>query len=441
MSQNGGGGISSQLGGGEQLTILASGVGAFIELEFPIPDVKPRQLVLHATRAPDFGTLKFSIDGKRREVTFDGYAANVQPAEPKLGASSSPLFASKHRHTTLGLRDQDLAAMLARRYRSRKRKVLQTRTMESGTMKLLSKCLLLKAVLLWSLSMVVRGDEAVRRTEDVVYGRKHGMALTLDVFQPAQPNGCGLLFLVNGGWLSSKATPLMVTIRPDDYHVYLNRGYTVFAVVTSSQPKFTIPELMDDVQRAVRFVRSNAAKYGVRPDRLGVLGSSSGGQLVLSIATRGGPGKPDSPDPIERESSGVQAVACFFPPKDFLNYGGPGISGVGQGPLAPLQVAFGPQALTAEGRAILGREVSPIYFVTSQLPPTLIIHGDADQVVPLQQSESFVARAKEVNARHAELIVRPGKGHGWGDFWRSTEDVTAFADWFDRQLKSHGETR
>ncbi len=283
--------------------------------------------------------------------------------------------------------------------------------------------------------MDVKGDDTVQRTEDVVYGRKFGMALTLDVFQPAQPNGSGLLFLVNGEWLSSKATPLMVTIRPDDYAVYLSRGYTVFAVVTSSQPKFAIPEQMDDVQRAVRFVRGNAAKFGIRPDRLGVLGSSSGGHLALSIATRGGPGKPDSPDLIERESSNVQAVCCFFPPTDFLNYGGQRISGVGQGPLAPLQVAFGPQALTPEGREILGRDISPIYFVTSELPPTLIIHGDADNVVPLQQSESFVERAKEVSAGDIELIVRPGKGHGWGDFWRSNEDVTAFADWFDRHLR------
>ena len=283
--------------------------------------------------------------------------------------------------------------------------------------------------------MEVKGDDTVQRTEDVVYGRKFGMALTLDIFQPAQPNGSGLLFLVNGGWLSSKATPLMVTIRPDDYAVYLSRGYTVFAVVTSSQPKFAIPEQMGDVHRAVRFVRGNAAKFGINPNRLGVLGSSSGGQLALSIATRGGPGKLDSPDPIERESSNVQAVCCFFPPTDFLNYGGPGISGVGQGPLAPLQVAFGPQGLTPEGREILGREISPIYFVTSKLPPTLIIHGDADNVVPLQQSESFVERAIKVNADAIELIIRPGKGHGWGDFWRSSEDVTAFADWFDQHLR------
>ena len=283
---------------------------------------------------------------------------------------------------------------------------------------------------------VAEGPENVRRTEDIVYGRKFGLALTLDLFQPAQPNGCGLLFLVNGGWLSSKSTPLMVTVRPDDYRIFLERGYTVFAIVTSSQPKFTISDEIEDVLRAVRFVRHNSPKYGVRSDRLGVLGASSGGHLTLSIASRGGPGNADSTDPVERESSAVQASVCFFPPTDFLNYGSPGVCGVGMGPLAPLQVAFGPRALTADGREQLGREISPINYVTSKLPPTLIIHGDKDEVVPLQQAESFVAKARTVGATNTELIIRAGKGHGWGDFWKSSEDMVAFADWFDRHLKN-----
>ena len=282
---------------------------------------------------------------------------------------------------------------------------------------------------------LAHGDEPVRRTEDVIYGRKAGMALTLDVFRPVKQNGSGLLFLVNGGWLSSKATPLMVTIRPEDYQVFLDRGYTVFAVVTSSQPKFTVSEEIADVLRAVRFVRRNADHYGVRPDRLGVLGASSGGHLTLSVATRGGPGQSDATDPVDRESSAVQAAACFFPPTDFLNYGTPGANGVGVGPLHALQHAFGPLALTAEGREQLGRELSPVTYVSGKLPPTLIIHGDQDLVVPLQQSEIFVAKARGAGAPSVELIVRPGKGHGWGDFWKSAEDINAFADWFDRHLK------
>ncbi len=153
------------------------------------------------------------------------------------------------------------------------------------------------------------------------------------------------------------------------------------------------------------------------------------------IATTGGPGMTNSPDPVERESSRVQAVACFFPPTDFLNWGGPGIDGVGLGTMAPLQAAFGPRAATRAGRQELGREISPIYHLNSNLPPSLIIHGDADPVVPFQQAESFVQRAKSLGAREVQLLVRHGKGHGWGEFWKSTEDTRAFVNWFDRWLQ------
>lgn len=277
----------------------------------------------------------------------------------------------------------------------------------------------------------------VRRTEDVIYGRKDGLALTLDVFQPSQPNGCGIVYLVNGGWLSSKSTPRMQNITPEYYTSFLKRGYTVFAVVTSSQPKYAIPDLIADSQRAVRFIRANAARYGVYPDRLGVTGSSSGGHLTLAVATMVIPGKADAMDPVERVGSEVQAAACFFPPTDFLNYGGPGKSGVGQGPLAPLKVAFGPRADTEEGRQALGREISPIYYVTDALPPTIIIHGDADDVVPLQQSQSFLDRAAAAGAKNFKLVVRPGKPHGWPQgsiVWKSDEDMEVFLDWFDHHL-------
>jgi acetyl esterase/lipase len=298
--------------------------------------------------------------------------------------------------------------------------------------------LLLVILAVWPLACCAAEDKdspAVRRTEDVIYGRKFGMALTMDVFQPANPNKCGVIFLVNGGWFSSKATPMMETVIPDRYRPFTDRGYTVFAVVTSSQPAFTIPDLMEDVKRAVRFIRHNAAQYGVDPNRLGVTGASSGGQLSLSVATQGGPGKADAPDPVDRESSAVQAVACFFPPTDFLNYGRPGVNGVGIGPLEPIKAAFGPRAETAEGRQNLGKIISPIYYITDKLPPTLIVHGDADKIVPLQQSESFIKRAKDAGVQNLQLIVRPGKGHGWGDYWKSTEDVDEFVNWFDKHLR------
>ncbi len=277
-------------------------------------------------------------------------------------------------------------------------------------------------------------NNVVKRTSDVIYGRKAGMALTMDVFQPGQKNGAGVIFLVSGGWASSYDDPTMVHVDVENYAPYLRHGYTVFAVVHSSMPRFNVQDIILDVERAVRFVRHNAAEFGVDPNRLGVLGSSSGGHLALMIATQGGPGPASAAAPVDRESSAVQAVACFFPPTDFLNWGAPGVDGVGRGPLAPLFAAFGSQSDTELGRQIVGRMISPIYYLTASLPPTLIIHGDADAVVPLQQSQSFAAKAKEVGAPMVKIIVRHGKGHGWGDFWKSKEDVNEFVNWFDRYL-------
>ncbi len=275
------------------------------------------------------------------------------------------------------------------------------------------------------------------RTEDVIYGRKFGMALTLDVFRPATPNGYGLVFPVDGGWISNHdpAGPGLPAVYPEAYKTFLAGGYTVFAVVLSSQPMFTIPDIIPDLRRAVRFIRHNAGKYGVNPDRLGITGISSGAHLALMIASQEAKGQADAKDPVDRESSAVQAVACFFPPTDFVNWGAPGVDGVGLGSMAPLQAALGPRSYTEEGRQILGKEISPIYFVTSHLPATLIIHGDTDQIVPFQQSETFVKRAQEVGAPTVRLIVRKGKGHGWEGFWESKENVGLFVEWFDRYLR------
>lgn len=264
------------------------------------------------------------------------------------------------------------------------------------------------------------------RTEDVIYARKFGTALTLDVFQPDHGNGFGIIFVVSGGWFSAHEA-----INPAALQSFFDRGYTVFAVVHGSQPKFTIPEITQDMNRSVRFIRFNAKKFHINPDHIGVTGASAGGHLSLTLGTQGGPGKTDAKDPIDRESSAVQAAACFFPPTDFLNYGKPGEDGVGFGILKGFKAAFGPRADDPEERKKLGREVSPIYFVTSNMPPTLILHGDADTLVPIQQSETFLERAKEAGAK-AKLVVKKGGAHGWKD-WAS--DFSLFNDWFDENLR------
>ena len=264
------------------------------------------------------------------------------------------------------------------------------------------------------------------RTEDVIYGRKSGTALTLDVFQPRPANGFGVVLMVSGGWFSAHEFINVGYFKP-----LLDRGYTVFTVVHGSQPKFNIPEIVPDIHRAVRFVRLNAAKYGVDPDRLGITGGSAGGHLSLTMATQGGPGDPKAKDPVDRASSAVQCVACFFPPTDFLNYSQPGEDAVGVGVLKDFKPAFGPRSDTAEERQKLGREISPIYFVHSNMPPVLIIHGDADKLVPICQAQTFVQRCQDLGCT-AKLVVREGKLHGWPEI---VKDMDLFADWFDEHLR------
>ncbi|MBY0460214.1 MAG: alpha/beta hydrolase, partial [Gemmataceae bacterium] len=155
------------------------------------------------------------------------------------------------------------------------------------------------------------------RTEDVVYGRRDGHALTLDVFAPKdkKPNGAAVIFCVSAGFQSSKESldRVHALIVPE----FTGRGYTVFAVMHSSLPKYSIPEIVEDMHRAVRFVKAGAKKYHIDPDKVGIAGASSGGHLSLMMGCDGRAGDPDAKDEVERQSSRVAAVACFFPPTDF----------------------------------------------------------------------------------------------------------------------------
>jgi acetyl esterase/lipase len=301
---------------------------------------------------------------------------------------------------------------------------------------LLRTCLI---VLLAARTLWAEDIPAYVRTRDVIYGRKAGLALTMDVIAPKEkPNGLGIIFIVSGGWHSHPGA-----IRPEMYAPFLRHGYTVFAVVHGTQPKFTIPEIVEDVQRAVRFIRYHAKDYHIDPNHLGITGGSAGGHLSLMIGTAGAAGDPKAADPVDRVSSRVQAVACFFPPTDFLNWGKDGAVLDCQHMDRRFRAAVDFQVFDRnEGvyqritddkkvQALL-RDISPITHVSRDDPPTLIIHGDQDNLVPLQQSERMVAKLKEAGVP-AKLIVKKDCGHGWLTMLKDTEIL---ADWFDHYLKN-----
>ncbi|HUY90155.1 MAG TPA: alpha/beta hydrolase [Pirellulales bacterium] len=300
------------------------------------------------------------------------------------------------------------------------------------------RCWLPLALALIALPGLARGaEETYTRTEDVIYGRKFGSALTLDVFAPKEKaNGAAVVYAVSGGWFSDHRA-----INPAAYAEFLKRGYTVFAVVHGSQPRYTIPDCIADMNRAVRFIRAHAADYKIDPERIGITGGSAGGHLSLMQGTAGDLGNEKAKDPIDRESSRVQAVGCLYPPTDFLNYGTPGEIALGNGTLKDFPAPFDFNVLNPETKRFeritdetkrqeIGEQISPFYHASADDPPTLIIHGDADKLVPIQQAELILDKLKAAGVP-TKLVVKEGAKHGGPQFADSFQII---ADWFDEHL-------
>jgi dipeptidyl aminopeptidase/acylaminoacyl peptidase len=292
-------------------------------------------------------------------------------------------------------------------------------------------------------SLLFGQENPVYSQKEVIYGRKDGMALTMLVLTPkVNANGRGIISLTSSGWYSSyqdlprflkRAQPLLI------------RGYTVFIIFHGSVPKYTIPEMVTDIRQSIRFVRFNATAYGIVPDKLGITGGSAGGHLSLLLAVADEPPVTNTADPVSQLSSRVQAVACFHPPTDLLNWSKPGEALVLDKPRlaqAKVRPAFEfTQWSETEGMLVpindvkqqleISKQLSPLYHVTPDDAPVLIAHGDADRSVPLQQSQKFIEKLQQ-NRIPNKLLIRKGADHYWPD---EEVELEQFADWFDKYLK------
>jgi acetyl esterase/lipase len=269
--------------------------------------------------------------------------------------------------------------------------------------------------------------------EDVVYGNKDGMGLTLDVLTPdANPKNIGVILVSSGGWKSSKSNvPGQDEQRRNKEHWVqglLKGGYTIFITRHGSAPRYFVPEMVEDVRRSVRFVRMNSERFHVDGRRLGITSGSSGGHLALMVATTGDDGRSDASDPVERVSSRVQAVVAWFPPTDFINWGeSQGFRSIEERRPGFLQGIFG-KVTDAESQL---KAISPLYHVSKDDPPLLLIHGDKDTTVPVQQSQLLKEKYDEIGLP-VQLIVQSGGGHSW---WPTImDDYPAVWAWFDRYL-------
>jgi acetyl esterase/lipase len=279
-------------------------------------------------------------------------------------------------------------------------------------MKLIPSLLIALLIFVYAPSLPAQSAPA-KITPDVVYGHKDGLAMTFDAFTPPAPNGAGVLFMVSGGWVSTWIAPETAVRR---FEPLLAKGFTVFAVRHGSSPRYKVPDASADVERAVRYIKLNASSFGVDPARLGVYGGSAGGHLSLMLGLDPDRGNPNSRDAVLREASGVAAVVAWFPPVDLRGWTGP-------------SERFPALDFPSEQAP----SVSPIDFVSKDDPPVLLIHGDADMLVPIEHSKRMRAALAAAGVT-VDFVTIPGGDHGFtkpADNQRAMELTVA---WFERYL-------
>jgi acetyl esterase/lipase len=271
-------------------------------------------------------------------------------------------------------------------------------------------------MLAWAPSAFAQDVEVI---PDVVYGHKDGLAMTFDVLKPANANGAAVLYMVSGGWVSRWSPPEQMLPR---FEGLLDRGFTMFIVRHGSSPKYFVPDAVADVRRAARFIQHHAGTWGVDADRLGVYGGSAGGHLSLMLGMASETGDPEAAEPFMREGIEIASIVAYFPPVDLQQWARGRVADPPPGQSFP--------ALNFERELAAG--ISPILFVTSDDPPTLLIHGTADTVVPLNHS-TRIQEAFEAAGVESELIIIEGAGHGFRDD-DATRATAALIEWFERTL-------
>lgn len=263
----------------------------------------------------------------------------------------------------------------------------------------------------------------VKVLRDVEYG-KESAAQKLDLYLPEQAQApLPLIIWVHGGaWLGGDKAqcPALVATR---------NGYAVASLNYRLSQEAKFPAQIEDCKGAVRFLRAHAREYNLDAQRFGAWGSSAGGHLVALLGTSGDVKELEGKVGDNEEfSSRVQAVCDWFGPTDFLKIGDFPSNLKHNEPDSPESRLIGGPILENREKAI---RANPITYLTKDDPPFLIMHGDKDMTVPLNQSE--LLRDALQNAKmDVQYQVIEGAGHGFGGP-QILQTVRAF---FDKHLNA-----
>ena len=271
--------------------------------------------------------------------------------------------------------------------------------------------------LAWSAAAVAQD---VHKLADLQYAEVGGQPLRLDLYQPSAPHSPLLVWLHGGRWEVGSKEPMPLS-------GLVERGYAIASLDFRPASRARFPGQVHDIKAALRFLRARALDYGYDATRIGILGASSGGHLAALVGTTNGQAELEgSLGEHLGVSSDVQAIVSYFGASDLLTILAQSTP-YGLGIREPaLKTLLG--ALPSENEA-LARLASPVFQVDTHDPPLLLLHGDQDPQMPINQSHELEG-AYERAGLEAKLIVVHGAGHGGGAFYDAerTKLVAAFLD-------------
>jgi acetyl esterase/lipase len=262
---------------------------------------------------------------------------------------------------------------------------------------------------------------------DVTYCTIDGVALKLDLYFPSQATGKPLPVAINlhgGSWSAGDKQNSDTAV---DIPVLVERGYLVVAVNYRHAPAYKFPAQIQDVKCAVRFLRANAAKFGLDANRIGAWGCSAGGHLVSLLGVTDKSTGWDNVGEYKDQSSRIQAAVPLCAPSDITLY-----DIIARGDM--LKRVFGSD--TGVNPNLL--RASPVTFVTKDDPPFLIFQGDKDNVISLKHGtrlyEKLIAvgvSAKLVTVKNGTHCLPPEPGMS-----PTREEISQMiADFFDQKLR------
>jgi len=263
----------------------------------------------------------------------------------------------------------------------------------------------------------------VRLISDIQYASfADGKTLSMNLLLPSTTQPAPLiLWIVGGSWLSCHATrnlPQLIS--------FAEQGYAVAAIEYRLAHEGRFPAQIEDAKSAIRFLRAHADQYKIDSERIGVWGHSAGGQLAALLGVTGGSPEFETADNLQ-QSTQVQAIVDFSGPIDIeLDF-----QSEFHMPVMALMLGG-----TISMKPELARSTNPIQYLDGrEVPPFLIMHGDADTVVPLRQSRLLHEALTKAGAS-SQFFVLEETGHSTTEMLTRSEVLEQVLQFFDTHLKN-----